>query len=654
MGPWFVRDEDRPFMPGFSETILRQQVAAGRINANTIVRGPTTNQFWMTAGKTPGVSRLMGACHACDGAVSPEDIACPLCEADLSLPEEVDRLGLAYVTSEARSQAQREIEAQRTGATPQRPKSKPSATIVSAEALTPVDTQPPVEKSLDVLPEDTDEDASPPHAAHDDGPSASDIAEDVWHAEASPAPRRRRLNKKADPLVVGMSVMFLCVLGLGMVILLTGGKTTDGDDADVSTAQQDESTVERDAVAVSRASVPALTAYERLNEDEIPEPFVERYASIQAMMEQARADREAERYNLSYDAYTEARALIVPLEEDIAAWQLNELARGEAIEIRDRVQDLRSEAQDAEASRWAAASLATAESIWEKAAPLLETGRYAAASDSLIEAQEGYDVAIARARAGREADAARVVLNDAMRAGASEALLRKLGGASFVEFDRLKGEAEKHFNERNYDQAEPSYRKALAALKQAQRAVEFERYKKVYAYRAGVEASSLMLASARGDGVEPKARQKLAEAFDRLDLSPNPASKIEPGDEVGFTATMGPLVAEARDAIAEAHGQTIKACYLIGFHANLISQTLETNALTREQQKRIHQSLGVIEKTADTSAWDTIRLRTLIDPVRVTNRNADLNQPPEATRVEWAKFTEPMDDRDAAAKLMDR
>ena len=124
MGPWYMRDEDKPFMPGFNAAVLKHQAMAGRIKPNTLLRGPTTHQFWMPAIKVPGVSRLLGKCHQCAAAVAPHAKNCPKCEADLALPEEVDRLGLSYVTEEERAAAQQELAAGRAKAPA--PKAKPT------------------------------------------------------------------------------------------------------------------------------------------------------------------------------------------------------------------------------------------------------------------------------------------------------------------------------------------------------------------------------------------------------------------------------------------------------------------------------------------------------------------------------------------------
>lgn len=109
MGPWQIRDTSKPFMPGFSTDVLRRQIAAGRVKADTILRGPTTYQFWMQADQAPGVSALLGKCHACHQSVDPATKQCGNCQADLTLPEDPNTLGLMYVSDAERQEAQSQI-----------------------------------------------------------------------------------------------------------------------------------------------------------------------------------------------------------------------------------------------------------------------------------------------------------------------------------------------------------------------------------------------------------------------------------------------------------------------------------------------------------------------------------------------------------------
>ncbi|QOJ00769.1 MAG: hypothetical protein HRU70_09790 [Phycisphaeraceae bacterium] len=97
MGPWFVRDEASPYRPGCSHSILVQLVARGKIGPDTILRGPTTHQFWMPARRTPGVAHLLGMCHACGVRASPASSSCAGCGVSFKPADDRQALGLGPI-----------------------------------------------------------------------------------------------------------------------------------------------------------------------------------------------------------------------------------------------------------------------------------------------------------------------------------------------------------------------------------------------------------------------------------------------------------------------------------------------------------------------------------------------------------------------------
>ncbi|MEO1715881.1 MAG: hypothetical protein AAFR76_02105 [Planctomycetota bacterium] len=97
MGPWFIRDQVNPFHPGCSYDTLRRLIARGRVRPDTVMRGPTTRQFWSFARNTPGVAHLLGACHACHTPVDSSALACPSCNASFVVVDDRQQLGLAPI-----------------------------------------------------------------------------------------------------------------------------------------------------------------------------------------------------------------------------------------------------------------------------------------------------------------------------------------------------------------------------------------------------------------------------------------------------------------------------------------------------------------------------------------------------------------------------
>lgn len=97
MGPWFVRDEHHPFRPGCSYETLVRQIDKGKVTEQSIIRGPTTNQFWQLATRVPSVAHLLGVCYSCGSRVSQQEVACPLCEVLFTPCDNRLSLGLAPI-----------------------------------------------------------------------------------------------------------------------------------------------------------------------------------------------------------------------------------------------------------------------------------------------------------------------------------------------------------------------------------------------------------------------------------------------------------------------------------------------------------------------------------------------------------------------------
>lgn len=97
MGPWFVRDESSPFRPGCSYDTLQCLIAKGRVTGGSVIRGPSTRQFWTRATSVPGVAHLLGECHACHGAAEADETRCRGCGASFECSGDRQAMGLAPV-----------------------------------------------------------------------------------------------------------------------------------------------------------------------------------------------------------------------------------------------------------------------------------------------------------------------------------------------------------------------------------------------------------------------------------------------------------------------------------------------------------------------------------------------------------------------------
>lgn len=97
MGPWFVREAANPFRPGCNLATIRMLIDRGKITRETIIRGPTTGQFWRRAEGVPGLSHLLGMCYSCKSGADAGDTACRNCSARFAAPDDRQHLGLGPV-----------------------------------------------------------------------------------------------------------------------------------------------------------------------------------------------------------------------------------------------------------------------------------------------------------------------------------------------------------------------------------------------------------------------------------------------------------------------------------------------------------------------------------------------------------------------------
>lgn len=95
MGPWQIRSERTPFGPGCSYQRLCLLIEKGKVTADTILRGPSTHQFWMPARRVPGVANRLGMCHSCGGPAEAGDFSCSRCGAHFAVTGDRQHLGLA-------------------------------------------------------------------------------------------------------------------------------------------------------------------------------------------------------------------------------------------------------------------------------------------------------------------------------------------------------------------------------------------------------------------------------------------------------------------------------------------------------------------------------------------------------------------------------
>ena len=110
LGPWFVHGKARAFKPGIGIDQLKKEIALGGVTGRTVLRGPTTSQFWVEAKSAPGIANLLGVCHACSAKVEPGAASCSACGVAFPSPGDDNTLGLKYPTVADTTAAQKELD----------------------------------------------------------------------------------------------------------------------------------------------------------------------------------------------------------------------------------------------------------------------------------------------------------------------------------------------------------------------------------------------------------------------------------------------------------------------------------------------------------------------------------------------------------------
>ncbi len=84
LGPWFYLDPRNPSGRGVTFEMLIKMIEKGRLQADSVVRGPTTHQDWMYAAETPRLAKYLGLCPHCFASAKPEDAYCTSCQLNMN------------------------------------------------------------------------------------------------------------------------------------------------------------------------------------------------------------------------------------------------------------------------------------------------------------------------------------------------------------------------------------------------------------------------------------------------------------------------------------------------------------------------------------------------------------------------------------------
>lgn len=251
MGPWQIRDPEQPFRPPCSYDTIARLAQRGKITATTIVRGPTTRQFWAYARDTPGIAAILGLCHSCHTAVSPDDQACPSCEAVLRPTTDRQQLGLSPIA-------------------PLPGEAPPEQIAALIRPRTPQPMPPASEPSPEPTPEPSTEPVASPHPVTDPPP---------------PSPRSRRARKPSPwpkLIIVGQTIL---LLALGAILIWQIQRTNTAPSDQQRSAQRDPQPADP---APSTSESPGDDSLDRPDQpDTTPDPAPPPAPDLNTLMDEA-------------------------------------------------------------------------------------------------------------------------------------------------------------------------------------------------------------------------------------------------------------------------------------------------------------------------------------------------------------------------------
>jgi len=92
IGPWYVMQARNPAAPGMKCSTLLALIRKGQVTSKSVIRGPTTHQFWRFAARVKGISREFGVCFSCGTRLDSKAVECPRCGKGQELPANPDTL----------------------------------------------------------------------------------------------------------------------------------------------------------------------------------------------------------------------------------------------------------------------------------------------------------------------------------------------------------------------------------------------------------------------------------------------------------------------------------------------------------------------------------------------------------------------------------
>ncbi len=668
MGPWFVRNKRFPYLPGCSLDVIRKQIAAKRIDASTIMRGPTTRQFWSVARNVPGISHLLGYCWSCGLAVKASDAKCESCDSHFGGVEKQNALGLSFATEAEALKAEQELEAKFNPMMPPTPVALPPVPVpmsgasalpkgtnsqshaaVGQAAFTGLDRA-----SLAVIAAAMIEPAARKQEVHQD----QDVAAPVERQRTSrqqvvPTARpRRRASRKSHPVIVATLALSM-VAGIVIGIVIFANQQKQGEPVDGGKSPPIGSTTNTGTTTPTTPTTPTKTDPPPVTPGNPLPPVA---TDLAAVKEQATRDwslikgtnREGQ-IGLSLDGIADLMAsgdeMFAQGQAVIAASMYSEAIRameklGPRIELRNEAAATRNKSADLlislDPTDLPEAGIMMIEQTrmrFDEGQIHFDNGDFEKAIEVWAKVEVGLVHFEERMTGLTTVQAAEAGYLNAYDHDLDDALLTLIAGDSWREISALIMQARKATMDEKWDDAIAAYGKAAALTPDVMKIAKplAVRYWSCLAGQVGAKAWHDHIDATT---LDPRIRAAMRQLFNRLGLPFQPIDQAMLAP-VNRKDVLKIVLLDPAAALQKAQGDAAVSTFQLGVHLISLSRLLAEDAAMPDdkRQREVALRLSDLKETAKAAGFNAKMTASISD---MAEKLADLSEPTKVTKARAA------------------
>lgn len=687
-GPWYVRDAVHAFYPGISVDHVKKMIADGTLNADSLMRGPTTQQFWMKASSVNGIAHLLGVCHSCGTQCSESADRCMMCSAPFGYRENPNQLGLAYPTDCDAEAAQQQLNEeiaqanapessqQAPAAEPAPPQSGPS----SQSQPTPASSQNAPQTQVPAQPVPVVQSPSEDGLG---GVEAEPVLADVGSMSSAAARSKRRRRKgKQNAMTMTLAVPFIAIVVFAVIYVINVSKPVEPENNGQNVAQSNQNRPNTgNNPNTSGLKNPANTTNNQNNanmgnqtsgntKQPVPEVItarkdtlqgqwvrvkeIDRSAGFGEMLDKAKgvwSDMDAA---VTRGEYGKAKQLLDEYEKQVTLIQNQHAKRQTALNARDSVKQSREEASKVLAARYAGTIWTKGEVAAGKAVDAFNAQQFSEAKMLWENAREQYSKAAKQSTDIKAAFDSRDAFDEQLKSGPfGKDVLIKINQDKYKTVVDLANEGAKAITAKDFKLAESKYSQASDTLKELVGIAKAAMRAPYYAFIAGAGGYEVLLSFATGEPYESDKESALQSHYGNLKLDEAFMSEIPAAGKADYETLSKVVVVDAPRYIAQQHGETVKKAYSIGTRFVIINYQLHAkeNVIAPKMVENINKYADLIRKEAK-SAGFSLAFEEQLKKFEVAMAKVPDPDAVSDARTIWANLRSELNNEDTATKYL--